>query len=687
MAKHNDTTLLSASASPDTPSVTKDPGEPADSFNWAGLSQELRNMIYDCLLEDKVIREQRDRYGCDGYGNYSIRRMINECEGQGQGGIYESNKRFLVVATKPRTNLQLVSSQFAREYSERCEGRNELLVRADRLDLYSDCWSDETALQLNVLHLHLGDGDLSGYDTAVEILQRLRGLKRELTELYSGLPSLRAVYLKLYVGDFHDVAHPEYWLRSVVHMDKLKQLKITHCDNPEKCYDLSSRKHVLVDWKSGQLKASAVVAEWAASSVEYAESCCEGLSYDGPRPGDVARDQFGNYLGEIGEDRKPFMPIPDEILFDAGIYKRGDEYTPEEFLARGRGIVPDLMRAAGLGSYLDGSRAREDENDANAEHPAVFSRASRSDIASWVEDTDMNDIGPDADSTEENGESDNGDAVAHPNDNSMDRYYYGNMDGAMDDVEDYVSEVEVAETEAPTPATHEEAKESEKDLAKSFNFFGLSRELRDMIYAQPGMTEDRVMASDGFDGVLGDGNKIGVTITKPHVSLCLVSRKFSAECMEACEEQQKLFIRTSQHVHREGYTEEYLGIGFEHVKSLQVHMGDWGPWGAYNAVAEFARRDEPYDPVAESQRGLADLETFKGWLTDLCSRMPCLRTVSLKMYVEGLHVVGQDVFEGWLRSIASMDKFVELKVVEIESSPIGKPLCWDLRAKHELLLH
>ena len=133
-----------------------------------------------------------------------------------------------------------------------------------------------------------------------------------------------------------------------------------------------------------------------------------------------------------------------------------------------------------------------------------------------------------------------------------------------------------------------------------------------MIYAQPGMTEDRVMASDGFDGVLGDGNKIGVTITKPHVSLCLVSRKFSAECMEACEEQQKLFIRTSQHVHREGYTEEYSGIGFEHIKSLQVHMGDWGLWGAYNAVAEFARRDEPYDPVAESQRGLADLETFKG---------------------------------------------------------------------------
>ena len=215
MAKHNDTTLLSASASPDTPSVTKDPGELADSFNWAGLSQELRNMIYDCLLEDKVIREQRDRYGREGNGNYGIRRMINECGGQGQGGIYESNKRFLVVATKPRTNLQLVSSQFAREYSEQCEGRNELFVRADRLDLYSDLWSDETALQVNVLHLHLGDIDLSGYDTAEEILQRLIGLKRELTELCSGLPSLRAVYLKLYVSDFHDIAHPEYWLNAI----------------------------------------------------------------------------------------------------------------------------------------------------------------------------------------------------------------------------------------------------------------------------------------------------------------------------------------------------------------------------------------------------------------------------------------------------------------------------------------
>ena len=57
------------------------------------------------------------------------------------------------------------------------------------------------------------------------------------------------------------------------------------------------------------------------------------------------------------------------------------------------------------------------------------------------------------------------------------------------------------------------------------------------------------------------------------------------------------------------------------------------------------------------------------------------------MYVEGLEVVGQDFFEGWLRSVASLDKFVELKVVDIESSPIGKPLCWDLRAKHELLMH
>ena len=79
-------------------------------------------------------------------------------------------------------------------------------------------------------------------------------------------------------------------------LDKVKRLKIISCDYPEKCWDLSSRKHVLVDWKAEELKAPTVITG-RASTIEYAESCCDGLSYEGPRVGEVVWDDYGNYLG------------------------------------------------------------------------------------------------------------------------------------------------------------------------------------------------------------------------------------------------------------------------------------------------------------------------------------------------------------------------------------------------------
>jgi hypothetical protein len=100
----------------------------------------------------------------------------------------------------------------------------------------------------------------------------------------------------------------------------------------------------------------------------------------------------------------------------------------------------------------------------------------------------------------------------------------------MDDVENHTSRVEVAETEAIAPAIHNKATDSEESHLKPFDFFGsLPAEVRDMIYAQPGMTATKVIGDDDFDGVLGDGNRVRVTITKPLLSLCLVNKKFSAE--------------------------------------------------------------------------------------------------------------------------------------------------------------
>ena len=390
----------------------------------------------------------------------------------------------------------------------------------------------------------------------------------------------------------------------------------------------------------------------------------------------MAWDEYGNYLGKIGDDREVFMPIPFEFLFDAGLH-----------YAEGEGIPPDLLRAAGLGSYVDGFQAEDDENDADSDPRAVPFGASGSDVAAWVEDTDMSGVNPSNHSAEENEGNDDSNATTHSNENNMDRYYYGNMDGAMDDFEDHTAKVEVAETETIASAIPNEATESDESPPKPFDFFGrLSGELRDMIYGQ--LLEEKVHLNDNFDGMFGARNKLRVTITKPLVPLCLVNKQFSSEYIRVCEDRKKLSIRTSQFVHQNGDTNECYSLGgrLEQVKFLEFHLGDWALQETEDAVTRFSRRHDPYDPVAESQRALADLETFKRWLTDLCSHTSRLRTISLKMYVQDLRFIGNDVFEGWLRSMASLERLEQLKVVKIEDSPIREPLCWDLRAKHQLLL-
>ena len=208
---------LDASASTSAPSVAKDTGKPADYFNWFGLSREIRDMIYEqpCLLEDKVICEQREKRDDDNYYDDLARRVH-------------------MVATKPRVNMRLVSKRFAREYSERCASQNKLFVRADPENLEYDFLPKDSDLHLNVLHLHLGKFDFM--DSARKTLWALRDLDNKVTNVCCSLPSLRAVYLKLYVGNYNiKLDDLEEWLRSMAATPKLAQLKIITCDHPEKC--------------------------------------------------------------------------------------------------------------------------------------------------------------------------------------------------------------------------------------------------------------------------------------------------------------------------------------------------------------------------------------------------------------------------------------------------------------------
>jgi hypothetical protein len=648
-AEQNAAMPLDTGASASVPSEATESGEPAQVFNFFGLSRELRDMIYDqpCLLGNKLLMGRSDPRPRDSFFD----------------DLYRHDR---MVATKPRVNMRLVSRRFAQEYNERCDGQNKIFVRATAETWDIGLWPNDIAMDLNVLHLHWGEFDLE--DDADKTLSCLQDIKDQVIDICRHLPSLRTVHLKLYMGNFTTKLDAfEAWLGEMVSIPKMEHLKIISCDHPAKCWDLSSRKYVLVDWKSGQPEAPTAITG-RASAVEYAESCCDGLSYDGPRVGEVAWDEYGNYLGQIGEDREVFMPIPNEYLFDAGLH-----------YGEGEGISPDLLRAAGLGWWLDGFQAEDDENDADSDPPVVSSGSSRSDIASWVEHADMSGVEPDADSAEENNETDNSNSVSQFNDNSMERYfYYANMDGAMDAFEDHNSRVEVAETDAVVLATHDEVKESDENVAKPFGFFSLSRELRDMIYAQPGMTQDEVIGEDDFDLDYGTGNKVRVAITKPRENLCLVSKQFGAEYIKVCEDREELFIRTSHFVHNEGDTKMWSDADIKQVKFLKFHMGDWCFGGSHP--------DHSRTPA--SVRALADLENLERWLKDLCVQMPCLRAVSFKLYVTSMHLIGKDLFEGWLRSMAAFDNIEQLKVVEFTYGPGDlDDFCWDLRAKHQLLLH
>jgi hypothetical protein len=519
MTEQNNTMFLDASAITSAPSMAK---------NFFDMSKELRDMIYEypCLLEDKVICEPREQRDEDSYHDDLARRIR-------------------MVATKSRVNMRLVSKRFAFEYNEQCDDQNQLFVRERPESLYLDFWPKNSALHLNVLHLHLGgEWDFAGCSEQF-ILQELEDVKWHVTKKCLELPSLRALYMKLYVGNCNvELDAFEEGLRSLVALPKLKQLMIIACDDPAKCWDLSARKSVLVDWKSEENKAPTVITG-PASIIEYAESCCDGLSYQGPRVGEVVWDEDGNYLGQIGEDREVFMPIPSEFLWDAGLHQSEDE-----------GIPPDLLRAAGLGSWVDGFPDEVDENDVDADQSTMSLGAFGDNKEARSKDADKSGVDPDDNATEENKEPYNGNAIPHDEDKGMNRYHYGNMDGAMDDFQEYISKTKMAKTNAIIPATQNEDKESEENPPKPFDFFGrISREIRDMIYAQPGMAEDRVIANDDFHGRLGSGNKVRVTISKPRASLVLVSKRFGSEYIRVCEEQEKLFVRTSQFVQAHGNTD------------------------------------------------------------------------------------------------------------------------------------
>lgn len=71
---------------------------------------------------------------------------------------------------------------------------------------------------------------------------------------------------------------------------------------------------------------------------------------------------------------------------------------------------------------------------------------------------------------------------------------------------------------------------------KFFNFFGLPRELRDMIYNQPGLFAENLYCRGSAYGPK-------MTVRKPSTSMLLVNRQFSREYNQSAQDEVTLLAK------------------------------------------------------------------------------------------------------------------------------------------------
>jgi len=198
-----------------------------------------------------------------------------------------------------------------------------------------------------------------------------------------------------------------------------------------------------------------------------------------------------------------------------------------------------------------------------------------------------------------------------------------------------------------------------------FTFFLLSRELRDMIYDQPGLLENQRLPS--FRGY-----STQIVATKPRMNLRLVNRQFNAEYMERCEGRKGLLVRSFYHnLHR--CKVEWSTEAAKQVNFLHLHVRRWG---------------EP----------LSDFKDVVHWLNRHCSQMPRLSAISVKLYLalerprpnRPVRRMPPPDLEAWLAPLIRIDALEVLKVIGVRRTsktchPFTLLLHWE-RKSNELPL-
>jgi len=191
------------------------------------------------------------------------------------------------------------------------------------------------------------------------------------------------------------------------------------------------------------------------------------------------------------------------------------------------------------------------------------------------------------------------------------------------------------------------------ETIKIFPFFELAKELRDMIYDQPEMLEDKLLRTTG--PLPHPGQIVG---TKPRTNMRLICSRFDAEYMARCEGRKRLFVKTTVYTYSE-CPKTWSAEAIKQVNIVHFHLGVW---------------------ATRTHHIHARFNELKHWLTRQCSRMLRLRAVSITLYVtfsstgQVAHRLTPSDLEVWLLSISSLERLEQLYVIEMSRSEPKKLL-------------
>ncbi|KAK0272364.1 hypothetical protein LTR35_012947 [Friedmanniomyces endolithicus] len=222
---------------------------PQTTFNFFGLSRELRDMVYDFSLTFK--RKIRSQHG--------------------------ARLRGRMVAEAP---LLLVGKQFSREYFERAQYHTCLII-VDRPEFHGDTFKIPRALSYvrNVeLFLAIACDSPDHFTDQCRVVKEVRMHRKWIVDLCQKMRRLESISIKLITDPHQHIEACEAKLLELQHkltnFEELKKLAVYHCDyaGKETGWSFASKRTLVMEWSAKDGELHRVEAPNASPEVEKGAS-------------------------------------------------------------------------------------------------------------------------------------------------------------------------------------------------------------------------------------------------------------------------------------------------------------------------------------------------------------------------------------------------------------------------------